>query len=715
MHKTLKTKSSGTSEPAEMDFEKLLNAFLERKWIILGCLAATLLLGILYILITPNTYSATTVVQVEQEESKFVKIEDISTEDLKQTEILKTIETNFTSSPLLLGVIERLNLTPAILGMKPKTDGSEITDGEKVEALSNQVNVKLVRGTRLINVTASNPSPSLAQKMADEMVKEYVRITTAQRAGLSGEANKFLLEESDVLKNQVRMAEEDAQAFKDAHPDVALENSQEFMDQKLLALNNKLNDSREQLFKVQSDYTQVQRLLLNTDADRTSQLLRIASVSGDPAVLVLQKSVADQESALAQLAKRYRAKHPAYIQAQAQLAALEGALSRAAVQAAEGLANTVEAARQTERNFESDLKLLEKARLANDRVAIPYNALAKEVDSNRELYESVRMRLKETEITRDIGSNQIRVVTPAMLPLTPSKPKKLLVILASIIGGLMLGAAVGHAVSAVDTSFRSVDAVESQLGLPVLAALPDIPKAAAADRSFLVTQEPAGAVAEGFRTLRTSLSIEIGETDRGPILFTSALPSEGKSFCAVNYAISLSQLGQPTLLIDADLRLPTVAKTLLKTNPKLGVNTVLNGQSTLEEAVRKVNDIPNLSVLPAGVRISNPTELLTGPHFAALLAEALEKYHWVVIDTAPIHAVSDTLLLVKHAKTVCFVIHTGKTAARAIQRACDLLENAGSRPAGIVMNHISQRNRSYYYYYSGEYGKGVYGATAEKS
>ena len=207
----------------------------------------------------------------------------------------------------------------------------------------------------------------------------------------------------------------------------------------------------------------------------------------------------------------------------------------------------------------------------------------------------------------------------AMLPLKPSKPKKLLVLIASIFGGFLLGSCVCFVLSVADTSFKSVDAAELALGIPALAAVPQIPNRPA-DKRFLITEDPAGAIAEAFRTLRTSLSIESGETERNIILFTSAVPSEGKSFCASNYAISVAQLGQPTLLIDADLRLPTVAKTLLAANPKLGVNTVLTGESTLEEAIRTVPDIPNLHVLPAGGRVSNPAELLAGPPLARLLA-----------------------------------------------------------------------------------------------
>ena len=708
MKQTFNKAEAGSDADNDIDFRKLLYYALDHKWILLGCLAATLLLGVLYILNTPKTYTATAVVQVEQEESKFVNIEDVNSEDLKQAEVLKTIETNLTSSQLLLGVINTLKLTPANLGLKPKKDGTQYTDAEKVLAFAGSVSAKLVRGTRLINISANSTDPTLAQQIADEIPRQYAVINTEQRAGLSSEANKFLLEECDVLKHQVQIAEQEAQDFKDQHPGVALENSQAFYDDKLLALDGKLNDAKERLFKLQSDAAQVQRILSSPgNPDKTSQLLNISSVSGDPNVLQMQNSLATAQAALAQIAKRYRPKHPNYIQAAAQVAQMQSALARAVSQAAEGVSTGAASAEQTEGNFENEVRILEKAKLANDKVAIPYNALRKEVDANQELYDEVRMRLKETEVTRDIGSNEIRVATPAMLPLTPSKPKKMLVLLASVFGGIALGCCVSFGMSVVDTSFNSVDEAERALGLPALASIQQIKKTG--EKRFLITDEPDGAIAEAFRTLRVSLSIESGEMERNIVLFTSAVPGEGKSFCAVNYAISLAQLGEPTLLIDADLRLPTVAETLLGVRPKLGLNTVLSGESTLDEATREIPSIPNLNILPSGGRIKNPAELLAGPGLRNMIKEAAGKFHWIVIDSPPVHAVSDTMLLVKHAKSICFVIHAGKTPSRVVQRACELIEKAKARPSGIVLNHISRHNHSYYYYYSGDYGKAVYG------
>lgn len=701
-------------ETSEIDFQKLFYALLDRKWVILGCLAATILLGVVYIIKTPKTYAATTVVQVEQSQSKFVKIEDITSQDLKQAEVLKTIEANLSGSSVLLGIIQDLKLTSEQLGMKPRPD-EPYTENELIEGLSRLVKVKLVRGTRLINITAENQSPVLAQQMADEAVKQYIRVNTAQRVGLSGEANKFLFEEAERLKRQVSAAEDEAQRFKDEHPGVALQDSQNFIDQKLLALNAKLNDARQNRFKLESDYTQVRALMKGSlDEGKVSQLLTVTSVNTDQAVLQLQKSIADEEANIQNLAQRYKPRHPKFIQEQAQLNELKNALSRAVGKAAEAVGTSLETAKQTEEKFNATLKELEQAKLDNDKLAIPFNALMGEVEANRQLYNGVRMRLKETEVTRDIEQNDIRVVTPALLPIKPVKPRAPLVLAGSLVGGLLLGVCLSFAMSATDSSFRTVDEAEAALSLPALATVP-LGEPDPNRSGLLIIREPNGPVAEAFRTLRTSISLLGSEGERKTFLFTSAIPGEGKSFCSVNFAVSLAQLGTRTLVIDGDLRLPTVAKSLLGNEPERGVAAVLKGLATLDEAVRPT-DVPNLFVLAAGARAQNPAELLAGNAFDKLMEEAAAKYDRIVIDSAPVHAVSDSLLLIKRVQTVCLVIHAGKTPARTVERACHILESAGSRPAGIVLNRMPQRNHGYYYYYSsGEYGKGVYGTAGSKS
>jgi len=278
-------------------------------------------------------------------------------------------------------------------------------------------------------------------------------------------------------------------------------------------------------------------------------------------------------------------------------------------------------------------------------------------------------------------------------------------------GGLLAGVLICFGLNLVDSSFKTVDQAEMQLELPTVAAVPKGKEGNTYEGGFVVINEPHGAIAESFRTLRTSLSLLGKEAERRVFLFTSAVPGEGKSFCATNYAISLAHQGLKTLLIDADLRLPTLGRIFFNNAFHPGASEVLTGNVPLAEGCQPT-EIEGLDVMTAGHRAPNPAELLAGASVGDLVRDARLKYDRVVIDSAPVNAVSDSLLLLKYVQTVCLVIHAGKTPRRAVMRAVQRLTESGSRPVGFIMNRMPQHSGAdYYYHYSaGEYGKGVYGA-----
>ncbi len=653
-------------------------------------------------------------VQVEQAENKVVNIQDITTEDLKQTEILNTIQSNLVSAPVLAGIIDALKLSPEAIGLSPRSD-PPYGEAELITQLQTQIRAQVQRGTRLIEITADNTDPALAKKEAEEVVKQYLRADIAQRAGISGAATKFLTEESNRLQRQLKEAEREVQEFKDQHPDVALEDSQAFIDSKLLAITTKLNEVRSETLKLSSDYEQV-RTILGTDlpdSAKAQQLMRISSVSNDANVLQLEKTISDQEGEFAKLKQRYMPPHPKYAEMQSQLAGLRAALDKAVLKASETVGSALEAAKQTQANFEGLVKDLEKSKVQIDRLAIPFSAISREADSYRQLYMAVQMRLKETAITQEINSNIIRVITPPLMPVDPVKPRKLLVIAASIFGGLLLGFCVSFALSATDRSFRTVDEAEHILGLPALAAVPITHKITAPGESLLILREPQSSVAEAIRTLRASFTMRGARSDHKRFLFTSSVPGEGKSFCSANFAVSLAQLGLRTLLIDADLRLPSIGKEFFQSDRGSGVAEIITGKATLQNAIRST-EIENLSVLTAGERVQNAAELLSRDGFGKMLRDASLVYDRVVIDSAPVHAVSDTMLIIRYVEAVCLVVRAGKTPRRAVERAVQLLSEADARPAGVILNGVSTPGAGYYYHYStGKYGEGVYGATAD--
>src|SRR5205807_3352507 len=363
--------------------------------------------------------------------------------------------------------------------------------------------------------------------------------------------------------------------------------------------------------------------------------------------------------------------------------------------------------------------------------------------SDRALYESVLRQIKSTDLTKDIKTNAVSIAEHAVIPHTPVSPIPSKTLMFGLLGGLVVGLAFVFGADTLDRSIRTVDQAEVLLGLPVLAAIPetkdsgeskkagdrnDAPRQAAKYR--LVNEAPGGVIAEGFRNLRAALSLLGPELDRRLFLFTSALPDEGKSFTSVNYALALAQQGQRVLLIDGDLRRPSIHKVFAKKGEngggEVGMVDYLVGNVELKQAARLVATVEseslNLSksrdpkattgqlfILAGGQMAPNPAELLSGDCFKKLVAAAVRDFDRVVVDSAPILAVSDTLLMIPHAQTTCMVVRAGKRPRNAINRALSLMNAAGVRPAGLVLNRLPRRRGAGYYYYYTTHGYGTEG------
>ena len=703
--------NTGDTNDMAIDLAAYYHMLREKAWIVITCALVAAALGGAYVLRTPKVYQSTAGVQVEQAEHKVVNIEDVSSEDLGSLELLRTIEQNLSNHTLMERVVSTMGLTATEVGLPPNPrvpyNVSDIAD-----ALGRNVSVKLVRNTRLIGVSAANTSPELAQRIASTIVEQYIESNQEYHVGVATDANKFLLQQADQLKAKLEQSEQQLQNYKEESQAVSLEGSQNITVEKLKDLNEKLTTAKADRLKLEADNSQVQKLAGQPPVN----FLTIASVADSQAVLEAKKQMMEQESELANLKQRYLPKHPRYIQAEAALKALKDGLDSTIMGAAASVSTQYQAAAETENELSEALKEQEQMALHLNKIAIPYNVLERQVESDQALYDSVLSRLKETDVTKNLEEDNIRMVEQPVLPEKPLRPQPKLILAGSIMAGLVVGVLVCIGLNLLDNTFKTVDQAETQLELPAVAAVPKGKEGNSYESGFVIVNEPHGAIAESFRTLRTSLSLLGRESERKVFLFTSALPGEGKSFCSTNYAISLAHQGLKTLIIDADLRLPTIGKTFFKNAFHQGVAEVLTGNCTLEEAAQS-SGVEGLHILTAGHRAPNPAELLAGQSFGDLVANARQKYDRVVIDSAPVNAVSDSLLLLKYVQSVCLVIHAGKTARRAVMRAVQRLTESGSRPVGFVLNRLPPHSgANYYYHYSaGEYGKGVYGAPAAEA
>jgi len=761
------------------------HAFLERSWIVGLCVLAGLFVALGYLGRTPKTYQSHAVLEVDFQEPTFVAGDDSPTRMrsmfLASQEALRTIEQNLTNRQMLARVIRAEGLADddgkALLGStRGETPSAKVTpvpskgareqpnavegmtftptENTLAGALSGMVKATIRRGTRLIDLYVTNGDPVMAQRLAEAVGREYIRSAIERRASFSNDTLRYLVEEEERLKTNLQKSESAVAEYKEKNPDAlqlgggtVATGSQTgsgagaggprggIVEDRLQDISSKLNAAKTDTLRLEGELGQIEQA--GDDVDR---LIAIPGISGAALVNEARQRVTQTEADIATLALRYKDKHPKMMVAKAALREANDALRRSARAQLPLLRNAIAQSKTSESNLQTALREQQGTALALNRAAIGYQELARQAESDRALYESVLRQIKSTDLTKDIKTNAVSIAEHAVIPHTPVSPTPSKTIMFGLLGGLVVGLAFVFGADTLDRSVRTVDQAEAVLGLPVLAAIPETkdseskkdnsneaPRQGAKYR--LVNESPGGVIAEGFRNLRAALSLLGPEIDRRLFLFTSALPDEGKSFTSVNYALALAQQGHRVLLIDGDLRRPSIHKVFAKKGDnegtEVGVVDYLVGNVELKQAARLVATVESeslnlaksrdpkattgqLFILAGGQMAPNPAELLSSDCFKKLVSAAVREFDRVVVDSAPILAVSDTLLMIPHVHTTCMVVRAGKTPRNAINRALSLMNAAGIRPAGLVLNRLPRRRGAgYYYYYTSEgYGTG---------
>jgi succinoglycan biosynthesis transport protein ExoP len=731
------SKSSGASA---IDLWEIIHLFRNNFWKMFLCVLLAVGVTAVYVHHIHPVYASTVILEVAPD------TDQNSTNpppDLDSSDILKTIELKIASQSVLLKVIKNEHLaddpnftmTPPegtflnpefvqwsresafdflkfiridriidISGLKPDSPvpGRSYSDTELVQKFMSKISVSLVRGSRLISVTVEDWDPKNARHLAQAVIDEFFQESLDERGRDTASARDLLLAEARRISAELRASEEKLAAYRDKYNAVSLEDQQNIVVERLRDLNQQVTAAQNARLALEPDEEQVHRL---ADAD-PEQLLSIRSIASQPEVIDLRKQIALQDAQVATLAKRYGPLHPTLIQAQSQLAELRSALHASIRKAGNLIIQSCESAKATETAMESALAEQEKASLELERIAIPYHTLEREVQANNSVYQKVLENLKQTDVTHrtasanDIDGVNIRVIAQPLVPMDPVRPRKKLLLALSVAAGLFLGCGSALFSRALDNTVSSIDHAESFLGLPVLTTVPRSRHQRLKARPA-VLKYPASAQAEAFRSLRTSLSLLPGEDERKFILFTSAVPGEGKSYCSLNTAVAFAQQGFQTLLIDGDLRRPGLQRLLVDWNEKPGLTDCLRQPDLFSTAVQQTS-IQNLYCL--GDRKCQPggAELVGKDGLHDILQRSRESFDRVIIDTAPLMAVSDTLYIAKNVPTVCLVIYAGNTPRRLVRRALKLLDDVAQRNAtGVILNKVNRRQSAYYYYYSG--------------
>jgi len=586
----------------------------------------------------------------------------------------------------------------------------------------------------------------MACTLATAVIREFLKEIYRQRSQISHSANEFLSDEAMKLKEKLKDSEHALQKYKEEHDAISLQQNQNIIVEKLHQLSAAVTAAQDQKLKTEADL----ELFRSTDPSRTEELLKIPSVAALSGVTALNQQINQAQAELASYKERYLSKHPKYIAAMNRIHSLELALSKAVANAGNDIVIQHDIASKNVAKLEASLKEQEAKSLELDKLSVEYNVLMREVESDTTLYSSVIRRMKETGISMETENTPFTVLEEPL----PGRLVQTNVPL--LLGGafLLLTVLATAAVIVLDltgSSVRSVDQAEVHFGLPVLGSIPEMhheegeyfpalskaaksamskafrtfraslamhgkdKKISGKDAYFLALSEaPGSAVAEAFRTFRASLAMH--DKDKkisGVTLITSAIPEEGKTITSINTALCFAKLGEKTLLIDTDLRRPSLHHILLDGVEGPGLSDLLEGTASLEHAIHPTS-FPGLFLIPAGKRTAQPAELLAKGGIPALFDAIRPHYAHILLDTAPVNAVSDTLIIAHHADRVCLLIQAEKTPLRVIQRALHLIHQTGAKISGTILNRLSRGGADYYYYYyAGKYGKdSVYGQSA---
>jgi capsular exopolysaccharide synthesis family protein len=560
-------------------------------------------------------------------------------------------------------------------------------------AFLGSVQVEQVRGSRLFNVSVVSSDPSFAARAADMLATEYVQFNLEYRTDATRKSLDFLAGEIAKQQKKVEDSERAMAEYRETNNALSLEDRQNTVVASLNQVNDQYTRVRTERIQKEALYNQIKSLPLASVADAPA-------VSSNPAVQSLRTRLAELQRQKVQLNERYGPKNPQVIENENAIVDTTRQLQSALGAAIEAIRSEYETARATEARLANELKQSQGAAIDLNRKNVGYTVLEREAQSNRGIYEALLQRQNELQIVSNSGGNNVRLMDRAVVPGSPFTPDVRRNYMLGTLAGLLLAFGLVLAIDYLDDTVKTPEDITRRLKLPFLGLVP----AVRGNNHPLLSQEVPHEFGEAFRALRTSLVFSSGTEGTRVIALTSAQPLEGKTTTACNMAIALAYGGSRVLLIDADMRRPSVSRTLGIEND-IGLSHLLTGQATARQAIRRTS-VQNLWVMTAGMTPPNPSELLASDRMKTLISNVQTgPFDWVLIDTPPVLAVTDAVIIAPWVSGVVFVIGSEMTQRRLAERAVETLLTSRPHVLGAVLNRVDIIRNKYYYsrYYGYKY------------
>ena len=574
------------------------------------------------------------------------------------------------------------------------------TESRAIDSFLSHLKVSPVRNSRIVDVKFASADASLAAQVANRLARAYIDQNLEVKFTSSKEAADWLGGQLAEQRKQVEAAEAALQRYKEANDAISLEDRENIYVQKLGDLNTAVTRAKTDRLEKEALYNQLQSIQSNSAA-----LDSFPAILSNPFIQQQKAEMADLQRQFASVQERLGEKHPEYQKVQAALRTAEAKLQGEVAKVVQSVRNQYLAARTQENSLMGALESQKREALSMNRKGIEYGVLQREVESSRQIYDSLMQRAKETGVSAELKSSNIRVVDAAERPRVPASPRRSFNLLLALCGGSMLGLGLAFFFEYLDNRIKTPDELKQHLGLPALGMVPALGEKPLNGRYPLLGGGTPPNFNEAFRSVRTNVLFSSAEEGSKTLLITSTGPGEGKTTFSCNLAVSLAQTGQRVLLIDADMRKPKVHEAF-DVHQEPGLSNLLVGGVKASESVRKTK-VTGLWLLPAGKLPPNPAELLGSQRFKEFLLSLKEHFDTIVIDSPPVMAVADAAVIAHRTTGVVFVVGAEMTSRHAAKAALDQLENARARFVGAVLNRVNIEKHSYYYsqYYKKEYAR----------
>ena len=586
---------------------------------------------------------------------------------------------------------------PSKSGEPPEPDETK-RQSAAIDRFLSQLTVSPVRNSRLVDIKFQSPDPALAASVANTLAKGYIEQNLEFKFMSSKEASDWLGQRLAEQRKQVDLSEQALQRYREQTDSVSLEERQNIVVQKLADLNAAVTRAKTERIQKEAAYNQI-RTLQN---DR-SALDTLPAIISNAFVQQQKSELADLQRQQAQLSEKLGPRHPDMAKLGLAIQNVEAKIQGEIGKVVQSMRNDYEQTLAQEQSLTNALEQQKRDALALNRAGIEYGVLSRDAASNRQIFESLMQRTKETGISGELKTSNIRIVDAAETPRAPATPNTRNNLLLALLGGATLAIGLAMFFEYVDNRIKSPEEVKEHLGLPFLGMVP-----ALFDKAIenpLVCNGVPPNFSESIRAVRTNLMFSTAEEGARSLVVTSTGPSEGKTVVSTNLAVALAQAGQRVLLIDADMRKPRV-HTVFGKPQQPGLSNILVGNAKASESVQKTT-VPGLWVMPAGLNPPNPAELLGSKRFKDFMGSLAEHFDWVIVDTPPVMAVTDSSVVAHLVTGVLFVVGAEMTSRYAALRAVEQLEHARAKFVGVVLNRVDLQHNPYYYsqYYRREYSE----------